>query len=941
MEVEQELAWKRAQKTVINVDLVAAAKRHLQFLAAVDRNRCLYEGPVLDLAIYRYNVYWLPLLAKHSDSPLFEGPLVVPLDCEWIWHCHRLNPVRYKSDCEEHYGRILDSHNVVSTVDGASKTKTEEIWKSMYPDVPYELNLTRHVSSTVSKEISGVEKCTKYDLLSAVKRQSSFFYQVARSYMSNELYLEGAVARYKGFLHLIKRNRERAMKSFSVPTYDIDLIWHTHQLHPASYCKDLVQIMGKVLEHDDTDSDRTKGKKLDVGFSGTTKQWEEMYGVRYWRAGAMHKGNSPSPLRTTPYPSPSLTKKGYLSKEHQNLMHLPERKVVEVMLEFVSVKNLPERCKGGLFVSFRKKQPDTIFTAKRSLTILSESGEKQVACFHCQPTGNLFFELVCYSASNLPLSKSSKSLGSASISLEDLLSPSSNLTMEKWLEMVPSSNSENLKPIYLRVGISVTLPTTAPHVFHMIRSRPFSKNSCFFPLPGRVHLAKNWTRVIDDDGNEIINLKVRDFKKSKGKDDCMLRKEVISMIKSGATNTLAEFAGTEWLLMDSNWSLRVPGKVDVDGYLLELIGDRSVKLFPGRKLEYEPKHCEKQRNDHDFLTAVEFSAENPYGRAGALFDLKYGTFKVNEQWLLFPGLILAFILSERLRREGYDSLISSGKNLEGKECLEQKEYGCHMEGSKTIPTTVQEEDRKMDLEVSQGNAAALVKGGICSGGKSGNEGRSGACGGCGANCGNTLKNGSSEGGDGGCGSCGAGCGNMIKSGGCGGSGGCTGGCGNKSSGAPCVDAGACGGGCGSGCGNKFSSEPGVDAGACGGSGCGNKISGAPCVDAGACGGGCGSGCGNKIGGAPCVDGGACGGGCGSGCGNKIGGAPCVDGGACGGGCGSGCGNKIGGAPCVDAGACGGGCSGSGGCGGRSGNQLIDGNKAGNDCIVEQKEVLVA
>ncbi|WMV33118.1 hypothetical protein MTR67_026503 [Solanum verrucosum] len=99
------------------------------------------------------------------------------------------------------------------------------------------------------------KKCSTYDLVSVVKRQSPFFYQVSRPHMTSEVYLDGAVARYKGFLHLIRRNKERSIDSFSVPTYDIDLIWHTHQLHPISYCKDLVDIMGKVLNHDDTDSD--------------------------------------------------------------------------------------------------------------------------------------------------------------------------------------------------------------------------------------------------------------------------------------------------------------------------------------------------------------------------------------------------------------------------------------------------------------------------------------------------------------------------------------------------------------------------------------------------------------------------------------------------------------------------------------------------------------
>lgn len=53
MEMEQQLEWNEAQKIVINVDLVAAAKEQLNFLATVDRNRWLYEGRGLDKAIHR------------------------------------------------------------------------------------------------------------------------------------------------------------------------------------------------------------------------------------------------------------------------------------------------------------------------------------------------------------------------------------------------------------------------------------------------------------------------------------------------------------------------------------------------------------------------------------------------------------------------------------------------------------------------------------------------------------------------------------------------------------------------------------------------------------------------------------------------------------------------------------------------------------------------
>ena len=151
--------------------------------------------------------------------------------------------------------------------------------------------------------------------------------------MNNDLFIEEAVARYKGFLHLIKRNKETGVKRFCVPTYDVDLIWHSHQLNPVSYCKDLNQILGKVLEHDDTDSDRTKGQKLDVGFSGTTKQWEDAFGTRYWKAGAMYRGNAPTPITIIPYTSKMIHKKVVSSNDSPQEIQFQERKVVEVLTD--------------------------------------------------------------------------------------------------------------------------------------------------------------------------------------------------------------------------------------------------------------------------------------------------------------------------------------------------------------------------------------------------------------------------------------------------------------------------------------------------------------------------------------------------------------------------------------------------------------------------------
>ena len=54
---------------------------------------------------YRYEECWLPLLASCPDgfTPMAESfgqplPLRPPLDCEWVWLCHRLNPVKASFD---------------------------------------------------------------------------------------------------------------------------------------------------------------------------------------------------------------------------------------------------------------------------------------------------------------------------------------------------------------------------------------------------------------------------------------------------------------------------------------------------------------------------------------------------------------------------------------------------------------------------------------------------------------------------------------------------------------------------------------------------------------------------------------------------------------------------------------------------------------------------
>lgn len=178
-------------------------------------------------------------------------------------------------------------------------------------------------------------------------------------------------------------------------------------------------------------------------------------------------------------------------------------------MEFVDVKNLPDGQEGSIFVLFSKSQPDAFFDAKRRLSILSESREKHVASFQCEPTGELLFELMSHSSSKLSLRRSPKTLGSVVFSMQDYLDPVSKLYIEKWLELVPSSGTMSTKPILLRVAISFTAPVPAPYTFQLTQSRPVSKNTCFFNLPVKPQHAKGWAHVTDENGTRIISLQMR------------------------------------------------------------------------------------------------------------------------------------------------------------------------------------------------------------------------------------------------------------------------------------------------------------------------------------------------------------------------------------------------------------------------------------------------
>jgi hypothetical protein len=85
--------------------------------------------------------------------------------------------------------------------------------------------------------------------------------------------LRRAVARYDRFLSLFALYPGEML----VPTLDIDLVWHTHQLSAARYERDMRARVGRFVNHDDTVGQGT----LQGGRDRTREVWQIRVGGEY------------------------------------------------------------------------------------------------------------------------------------------------------------------------------------------------------------------------------------------------------------------------------------------------------------------------------------------------------------------------------------------------------------------------------------------------------------------------------------------------------------------------------------------------------------------------------------------------------------------------------------------------------------------------------------
>ncbi|KAL2654252.1 hypothetical protein R1flu_022380 [Riccia fluitans] len=724
---EYDSQLQAAQYINLSVDLIGAARRQLSFLRAVQCVPGLHRGPAVSVAIRRYLNFWMPLAADRvtgvkKASREGSKALLPPFDIQWVWHCHRLHPVAYRKYCTTQFQQVIDFPTLTDAEDEASaRERCRIIWTERYPKEPFDIlpHIRKLATGQVysideNEDIKDADDDNEEELVSSIARQSTFYNQVSQPYMWDEQFLRVALQRYKCFLHLLGKSEGKIL---CVPTYDIDLIWHAHQLSPLAYANDTHALFGRIMDHDDS-LEKGPNSKLDQGFQDTLRLWENTFGQPYERAGAISQGTqprSPTPLSVedggferVPVALPWC----YETRDvNRDLKVLHPRYVVEVCIVIKSsISCSSSNGIGDLFFRVRALDAHKILKLDTPLNLSDrETQWQKLLLIQCEvSTKGLTLELRCQMQNCFRTLPRTHKLGEVQLNWQEL-QRSALLSVERVLRLKRRpffhESLVSSKKASLRVGASITPSVPAPYLLKSVPDRVTDDQgemiSSFYlrirrnqPQEGR-WLSRT---VLDHTGKECFVIRIRAAKGiwRKGKDRPVgvdWNERVIHICEGGwnyisgyigkapvkviaTANPLTEDLGhykLRWSL-SSGEMLSISRPMDEPNWESKLIFSLDgssrglVRLLNGRKLAYEIPGNSAD-DEEGFVTLVRHTPDSPYGKATALFNWKLSAMEIHpEEDVLLVLLLCTSTLRSVADLEGksYENLYARKRSKETK-----------------------------------------------------------------------------------------------------------------------------------------------------------------------------------------------------------------------------------------------------------------------------------
>ncbi|KAI4349932.1 hypothetical protein L6164_010473 [Bauhinia variegata] len=632
----------------VGVDLVSAARTNICFLRTVAESHWLLQTPTLLEAIRRYDQLWMPLISDLTLPESTPPRIVPPIDIEWVWFCHTLNPASYQEYCETKFSKLIGKPAIFDEENEEyALMRCREIWNLKYPSESFE-----NEANSDSKEPTVV---VNDNVFKEVAKQRFLYSKFAEPYRSEVVYLIAARQRYKAFLYMLQRFSDESSSPL-VPTSDIMLMWLTHQTYPTVYVEDLKEL---ALENN-AEKVATLGEiPKEKDFEETKKLWDRLFNQPYEKAGG---GVALTLEGTIPVESPVYWEESDadVNKRYRS-MH--PRFLLEACV-FVRVKSRIKALEKDASHNFLRIRTlrchDELKLDKAFPTLVLNSWQK-VWHLYCEfGTRGVIIE---YRRRGGNCFKGSSLQDSVTFLWNDLLRADS-LTLEKEIGR------------HVTLVVSITPPVEAPYLLKCVPDKVtddsgamisdvFLKKNNYHPQQGR-WLSRT---VLDHAGRECFVIRIRIaegvWRRGGEAPSAVKWEDRIIEIREGSWSYIAGSIGTapEKMVATATpkevaeprkaaWSFSTGDELTIQwvssssmsrlSFCLrnQTSSESSVKLLKGRQMQYQVKKSKSEFKSEDiqnkveeeeigeaedeegFLTLVRFTEENPIGKATALLNWK-------------------------------------------------------------------------------------------------------------------------------------------------------------------------------------------------------------------------------------------------------------------------------------------------------------------------------
>uniref|UniRef100_A0A7I4FBT1 GRPD C-terminal domain-containing protein n=1 Tax=Physcomitrium patens TaxID=3218 RepID=A0A7I4FBT1_PHYPA len=505
-------------------------------------------------------------------------------------------------------------------------------------------------------------------------------FQVSQPYMWEDSFLQAATERYKCFLHLMYKSRGRII---CIPTFDIDLVWHSHQLAPVAYAKDTKSLLGSVADYGTGTVDRGPGSKVGQVFEDTARLWESMFGLSYERAGSMYRNFKP--VNVPPPPVFELKNSLVLEKPptflpwdarvaDQNPTKYPvltPRHVVQVCVLMKCVTNMVAIGKenSDLFIRLRTLDAYTLLKLDTPVVPLTQDPQWQkLWALQCETkTKGVTLELRSHVDGCMRTFHKTKRIGRARLTWQDLQkAPTLSHEIVFPLHEKRYKSIESRQPLQLRLDVSITPPVQAAYFLKSLPDRVTDDQGAM--LSGTILRKRRWEpqagrwisrTVVNHAGKENFVIRIRAAKGSwRKRGDRPVGvdwNERVINIHEGGWNYVVNSVGIapekivgsatplaheleeyklSWALStgdtliisrqmsDDNWERHLEFTLKTSGR-----GAGLARLVNGRKQQYEVPGASPQ-DEEGFITLIRYGPHTPQGKATALFSFKVSAMEV-------------------------------------------------------------------------------------------------------------------------------------------------------------------------------------------------------------------------------------------------------------------------------------------------------------------------